>query len=55
LETTDRDIYQGFTERSNVDMSTEMTDMIVAQRAFQLSSSALKTADDMWGMINNLR
>ncbi|WP_346890206.1 flagellar hook-basal body complex protein [Clostridium sp. UBA1056] len=55
LETTDRNIYQGFTEKSNVDVSTEMTDMIVAQRAFQLNSSALKTADDMWHMINNLR
>ncbi|MFR1708073.1 MAG: flagellar hook-basal body complex protein [Clostridium sp.] len=55
METTKRNIYQGFTENSNVDISTEMTDMIVAQRAFQLSSSALRTADDMWQMINNLR
>jgi flagellar basal-body rod protein FlgG len=55
METKNRDIYQGFTENSNVDVSTEMTDMIVSQRAFQLSSSALKTADDMWQMINNLR
>ncbi|MEG1256038.1 flagellar hook-basal body complex protein [Clostridium sp.] len=55
IETMDRDIYQGYLENSNVDISTEMTDMIVTQRAFQLSSSALKTADDMWQMINNLR
>ncbi|MEG2657256.1 MAG: flagellar hook-basal body complex protein [Clostridium sp.] len=55
IETKNRDIYQGYIENSNVDISTEMTDMIVTQRAFQLSSSALKTADDMWQMINNLR
>lgn len=55
VETLDRDIYQGYTEKSNVDISTEMTDMIVTQRAFQLSLSSLKTADDMWGMVNDLR
>ncbi len=48
-------IYQGYLEGSNVDVAQEMTDMIVTQRAFQLSSKALQTADDMWGMINNLR
>lgn len=48
-------IRQGFVELSNVDLGREMTDMIVAQRAFELSSKAMKTADDMWGMANNLR
>jgi flagellar basal-body rod protein FlgG len=48
-------IYQGFLEQSNVDVNEEMVEMIVTQRAFQLSSSALKTADEMWGMINDLR
>ncbi len=32
-----------------------MADLIITQRAFQLNSSALKTADEMWGMANNLR
>ena len=48
-------IRQGFIEGSNVDVTQEMTDMIVTQRAFQLSSKSLETADQMWGMINNMR
>lgn len=51
----DTRIYQGFVEASNVDMATELTDMIASQRAYQMTSKALTTADDMWGMINNLR
>lgn len=53
--TADSDMYQGFLEGSNVDLSEEMSELIVSQRAFQLSSKALTTADEMWGMINNLR
>lgn len=52
---TDVNIMQGFVEGSNVDMAKEMTDMIVAQRAFELSSKSLKTADDMWGLINSMK
>lgn len=48
-------IHQGYLEGSNIDTAQEMTDMIVTQRAFQLSSKSLQTADDMWGMINNMR
>jgi flagellar basal-body rod protein FlgG len=48
-------INQGYLEGSNIDTATEMTDMIVTQRAFQLSSKSLQTADEMWGMINNIR
>ena len=48
-------ICQGFLEQSNVDIEEEMVDMIVTQRAFQLNSSSLKTADEMWNLINNLR
>lgn len=53
--TTDVSIMQGFVEGSNVDMGKEMTDMIVAQRAFELSSRTLKTADDMWGLVNSMK
>lgn len=52
---TDANIMQGFVEESNVDVGKEMTDMIVAQRAFELSSKSLKTADDMWGLINSMK
>ena len=48
-------IHQGMLEGSNVDMSTEFSDMILTQRSFQLTSKAMTTADEMWGMINNMR
>lgn len=54
-DSKDYSINQGFLEQSNVDITTEMTDMLMTQRAFQLSSSTLKTADEMWQMANNLQ
>lgn len=53
--TTSADIRQGFLEESNVDVAREMTDMIVTQRAFELGSRGLKTADEMWGLINGMK
>ena len=52
---TDYNIKQGFLENSNVDLASEMTDMLVTQRAFELNSKSLKNADEMWNMANNLR
>ncbi|MCY6370367.1 flagellar hook-basal body complex protein [Clostridium ganghwense] len=49
------DVLQGFIENSNVEIGKEMADLIITQRAFQLNSSALKTADEMWQMSNNLK
>ena len=46
---------QGVTELSNVGLADEMTRMIRAQRAFQLASRALTTADEMEGIANNMR
>jgi flagellar basal-body rod protein FlgG len=54
-QSKDYNIKQDFLEGSNVDVSSEMTDMIITQRAFELSSRGLKTADEMWGITNNLR
>lgn len=51
----DSAIRQGYLELSNVDLTKEMTDMIVAQRAFEMNSKSMRTADEMWGMANNLR
>ncbi|MGI6707478.1 MAG: flagellar basal-body rod protein FlgF [Clostridia bacterium] len=48
-------VKQGFLERSNVDLIREMTRMIQAQRNYQLSARALRTADEMEAMANNLR
>lgn len=52
---TNADIQQGLVEKSNVDMSQEFTDMILTQRAFELGSKSIKTADEMWGMANSLK
>ena len=53
--TTNAEIYQGLVEGSNVDVATEFTDMIMTQRAFELSSKGITTADEMWQLINNMR
>lgn len=52
---TNVNVYQGYLEMANVDIATEFSDMIIAQRAFQASSKGITTADEMWGMINSLR
>ncbi|KRQ87036.1 Flagellar basal-body rod protein FlgG [Caloramator mitchellensis] len=46
---------QGYLEKSNVDIAKELTDMLVTQRAFELNSRTVKTADDMWQIANNIR
>lgn len=46
---------QGAVEGSNVNLATEMTRLVRAQRAFSLSARALTTADDMEGIANNLK
>jgi len=48
-------IRQGMLELSNVNLAEEMTRLIRTQRAFQLASRALTTADEMEGIANNLR
>ena len=40
-------IRSGFLEMSNVDLSNEFTEMIVAQRAYQASSRSISTSDQM--------
>ena len=40
-------VIQGALESSNVDMNTELTKLIEAQRSFQLYSSAMKIIDQM--------
>lgn len=48
-------IRQGYIEMSNINMQNEMTDLIMAQRAFQFNSKAMQATDEMIGMINNLQ
>jgi flagellar basal-body rod protein FlgG len=46
---------QGMIERSNVKVVEEMVNMIVAQRAYEVNSKGIQTADEMLGIANNLR
>lgn len=45
----------GYIEGSNVEVVSEMTRMITAQRAYEINSKAIQTADDMLGIVNNLK
>lgn len=48
-------ILQYYLETSNVQIVDEMVRMISAQRAYEISSKTIQTADEMLGMANNLR
>ena len=48
-------IDQGYLEMSNVDVVDEMVNMIVAQRAYEMNSKAIQTADDMSQIANTLK
>jgi flagellar basal-body rod protein FlgG len=47
-------VNQGFLEMSNVSVVEEMVQMIAAQRAFEVNSKAIKTADEMLAISNNM-
>ncbi|MGH2947432.1 MAG: flagellar hook-basal body protein [Solirubrobacteraceae bacterium] len=46
---------QGALEASNTDVAGSMVAMIESQRAFQLASRAISTADEMMGIANQVR
>jgi len=46
---------QGALEASNVDVAEAMVGIIESQRAFQLSSKAISTADEMMGIANGIK
>jgi len=48
-------IVQGYLEKSNVDVVQEMIGLIVSQRAYEINSKAVKTADEILAMTNNLK
>ncbi len=48
-------LIQGYLEKSNVDVAQEMINLIVAQRAYEINSKAIRTADDLMAMTNNLK
>jgi flagellar basal-body rod protein FlgG len=49
------EIAQGYLEMSNVEVVEEMVNMIIAQRAYEINSKAIQTADDMSSLANNLK
>lgn len=48
-------ILQGFVESSNVNVVEELTNMILAQRAYELNSKAITTSDEMLQTANNTK
>jgi flagellar basal-body rod protein FlgG len=46
---------QGFIESSNVKMVEEMVNLIVAQRAYEMSTKVVQAADEILAMSNNMR
>lgn len=46
---------QGFVEASNVKMVDEMVSLMLAQRAYEASVKVVQAADEMLGLVNNLR
>ncbi|MGC2855657.1 flagellar basal-body rod protein FlgG [Novispirillum sp. DQ9] len=46
---------QGFTETSNVNVVSEITDLIAAQRAYEMNSKVIQTSDDMMAAVNQLK
>ena len=47
-------INQGFVEQSNVNVVEEMVNMIVGQRAYEINSKVVKTADEMLQTMKNV-
>jgi flagellar basal-body rod protein FlgG len=52
---TDVQVVQGFLEQSNVDVATELIDMIQAQRVYELNSKVVQAADESLQVAVNLR
>lgn len=48
-------LIQGFLETSNVNAVTEITNLITAQRAYEMNSRVIATADEMMSAVSNLR
>ncbi len=49
------EIVQGYLEGSNVNVATEMVNLIVAQRAYEMNSTAIQTTDQMMQTANSLK
>jgi flagellar basal-body rod protein FlgG len=48
-------VQQGFIETSNVNVVSEITNLITAQRAYEMNSKVITASDDMMSTLTNLR
>ena len=48
-------VLQGFVETSNVNVVSEITNLITAQRAYEMNSKVITTSDQMLATLTNLR
>lgn len=48
-------LVQGSLENSNVNLTDEMVTLIVAQRAYEMSSKVIQASDELMSLTNNLR
>ena len=48
-------ILQGFLETSNVNVVSEITELISAQRAYEMNSKVIQTSDEMMAQVNQLK
>jgi flagellar basal-body rod protein FlgG len=49
------DLQQGNLEQANVEAVTEISDLISAQRAYEMNSKVIQAADEMLATISNVR
>lgn len=49
------DLQQKYLEMSNVDAVTEISDLIAAQRAYEMNSKIIQAADQMYSTTSNIR
>ena len=48
-------LQQGFLETSNVNVVEEITNLISAQRAYEMNSKVIETSDQMLQTVSNIR
>ena len=48
-------LMQGFVETSNVNVVSEMTNLITAQRAYEMNSRVVSASDEMMSTVSKLR
>lgn len=46
---------QGFLEGSNVSLIEELTNLMLAQRGYEINAKVIQASDDILGIVNNLR